>query len=280
LKTSPWIILGSTVILLIAVIVFAVQNSHREKKDMSQLMSTKGAALIRAVEAGARAGMMGMMWGGQQIQRLLEETGRLPDVLYMAVVEENGIVIAHSDPSKINTPFRQNKKLSHLGPDLKENWELVDLVAGRRSFEVHRHFRPLASGRVGAKTGNAGHPWLGAQAYAHHYGKRLPTYDEWQVIKQQFITVPDAIQKVADDNMHSHMQMGELSPKDSPIEHEKMVVKEWLSTGTSDLSSDSHVVEWFRGNPDQNVTKRYPWEGFYDVGFRTILDAGGAGLNR
>ncbi|WP_319405409.1 ATP-binding protein [uncultured Desulfosarcina sp.] len=143
LQTSPWIILGSTVILLIAVIVFAVQNSHREKQYMSQLMSTKGAALILAVEAGTRAGMMGMMWGGQQIQQLLEETGRLPDVLYMAVVDENGIVVAHSDPSKINTPFRQNRKLIHLGPDLKENWELVDLGASRRSFEVHRHFRPL-----------------------------------------------------------------------------------------------------------------------------------------
>jgi two-component system, NtrC family, sensor histidine kinase HydH len=143
MQTSPWIILGSTVILLIVVIVFAVQNSHREKKYMSQLMSTKGAALIRAVEAGARAGMMGMLWGGKQIQRLLEETGRLPDVLYMAVVDENGIVVAHSDPSKIDAPFRQNRKLIHLGPDLIENWELVDLGAGRRSFEVHRHFRPL-----------------------------------------------------------------------------------------------------------------------------------------
>jgi len=30
MKTSPWIILGSTVILMIAVIVFAVQNTHRE----------------------------------------------------------------------------------------------------------------------------------------------------------------------------------------------------------------------------------------------------------
>lgn len=122
--------------------------------------------------------------------------------------------------------------------------------------------------------------WLGAQAYAHHYGKRLPTYDEWQVIKQQFITVSDAIQKPADDSMHSHMQAGELSPNNSLTEHEKMVVKEWLSTGKSKLSSDSHVVEWFAWNPDQNVTKRYPWEGFFDVGFRTVLDAVSGGSNQ
>lgn len=171
MQTSPWIILGSTVILLIAVIVFAVQNSHREKKYMSQLLSTKGAALIRAVEAGARAGMMGMMWGGQQIQRLLEETGRLPDVLYMAVVDENGMVVAHSDPSKINAPFRQDRKLIHLGPDLKENWELVDLGAGRRSFEVHRHFRPLFT--------DSGDEYNHMQGMMHRHGMRPVAADDW-----------------------------------------------------------------------------------------------------
>ena len=145
MQTSPWIILGSTVILLVVIIVFAIQNSNREKQYMSQILSAKGAALIRAVEAGARAGMMGMMWSGQDIQRLLVETGRLPDVLYMAVVDQNGIVVAHSDPSKINKPFRKGSKLAHLGPDLKENSEVVDLGNGERSFEVHRHFRPLSS---------------------------------------------------------------------------------------------------------------------------------------
>jgi two-component system, NtrC family, sensor histidine kinase HydH len=144
MQTSPWIILGSTVILLIVVIVLAVQNTNREKRSMTKLLRSKGAALIRAVEAGARTGMMGMRWGGEQIQRLLEETGQLPDVMYMAVVDEKGNVVAHSDPSKVNTAFRSDgRKLIHLGADLQENWELVDLGTNGRVFEVHRHFRPL-----------------------------------------------------------------------------------------------------------------------------------------
>ncbi len=146
-QTSPWIILGSTFILLVVVIVLSVQNTHREKRVMTKILRTKGAALIRAVEAGARTGMMGMMWGGQQIQRLLEETGRLPGVKYMAVVDKEGTVVAHSDPSKVSTPFRPERhKLIHLGPDLEENWELVDLGGNGRVFEVHRHFRPLFGG--------------------------------------------------------------------------------------------------------------------------------------
>ena len=115
MKTSPWIILGSTAILLIVVLVLAFQNTNREKRYMSELLSAKGAALIRAVEAGARTGMMGMMWGGQQIQRLLEETARLPDVLYMAVIDQNGRAVAHSNSSKIGDPFDPNRKITHLG---------------------------------------------------------------------------------------------------------------------------------------------------------------------
>lgn len=146
MQSSPWIILGSTVILLVVVIVLTVQNTNREKRYMSELLSAKGAALIRAVEAGARTGMMGMMWGGQQIQQLLEETARLPDVLYMAVIDRKGRTVAHSDPLKINLPFDQGRKIIHLGPNEQENWELVSISEKRRVFEVHRHFRPLDKG--------------------------------------------------------------------------------------------------------------------------------------
>ena len=55
MQTSPWIILGSTVILLIVVMVLAFQNTNRERRYMSEILSAKGAALIRAVEAGARS---------------------------------------------------------------------------------------------------------------------------------------------------------------------------------------------------------------------------------
>ncbi len=147
MKTSPWIILGSTVILLVVVIVLAVQNTNREQRYMTKILREKGASLIRAVEAGARTGMMGMLWGGQQIQRLLEETARLPDVLYMAVLDPDGMSVAHSDPSKVGTPFRPNNKVIHLGPDLEENSALVTPDKGGPVFEVHRRFEPMKPGR-------------------------------------------------------------------------------------------------------------------------------------
>ena len=76
---SPWIVIAAAVILLVVVVTLAVRNINREKQHMSQILSEKGGALIKAFEAGARTGMMGMMWGGNQVQRLLEELRLNPD---------------------------------------------------------------------------------------------------------------------------------------------------------------------------------------------------------
>jgi len=120
--------------------------------------------------------------------------------------------------------------------------------------------------------------WLGAQAYARHYGKRIPTYDEWQILIQRFPVVSEAIQGESGDTMHSHMGKGDLPSNGSRPPQEPMIVKEWISAIKPDLSSDSRVVEWFAEGTERSPTKRYPWEGFDDVGFRTVLDAvGGTG---
>lgn len=171
MQISPWVILGSTAILIVVVIVLAIQKANREQRHMSEILSAKGAVLIRAVEAGARTGMMGMSWGGAQIQRLLEETGRLPDVRYMAVVDPDGKAVAHSDPEMIGKPFDQGRKLLHLGSDLQENWELVDLGEEGRVFEVHRPFRPMLTGRGPG----------GARMYGmmRRHGMVPPQNDDW-----------------------------------------------------------------------------------------------------
>lgn len=144
ITASPWIVLGAAAILVVVVVVMAFQNVQREKRHMTQVLSTKGAALIRAVEAGTRTGMMGLMWGGRQVQRLLEETAQLPDVRYVAVIQPDGTVLAHSDAERVGRPFRLGDgKWLNLGPDLQENFEILTPDSGARVFEIHRHFRPM-----------------------------------------------------------------------------------------------------------------------------------------
>ena len=145
LKASPWIIVGSTLILLIIVVVLAVQNNNREKNYMSRILKEKGAALIKGVEAGARTGMMGMMWGGQQVQTLLEETAQLPDVLYITITNRQGEVLASSDQQMIGSRLNPAPVLTKIEPSGRVKWKIFETDSRRRSFEVYRHFTPVSN---------------------------------------------------------------------------------------------------------------------------------------
>lgn len=144
IKPSPWIVVGSAIILLVIVIVLAVQSISGERQYMSRVLSEKGAALIRSFEAGARHGMMSMMWGGNQLQRLLEETARQEDIIYLIVTDNTGVILAHNDRSRIGENFADTSSMSTLNPGEQELWRLTDTGTGQRVFEVYRNFRPLA----------------------------------------------------------------------------------------------------------------------------------------
>jgi two-component system, NtrC family, sensor histidine kinase HydH len=69
---------------------------------LSLILAEKGTFIAKAIEAGARTGMMGMMWGGggEQVQTLIEETALLPGVLYITVTNRDGLVQASSNRPK------------------------------------------------------------------------------------------------------------------------------------------------------------------------------------
>jgi two-component system sensor histidine kinase HydH len=133
------------VILLIAVVVLATQNYNREKLYMSSILSEKGAALIKALEAGARTGMMGMMWGEQQVQTLIEETALLPDVLYITIINRNGLVLASSQKGLIGTQLHNGSQISGIVPSNEIKWKIINGENHRRSFEVYRYFEPISN---------------------------------------------------------------------------------------------------------------------------------------
>ena len=64
---------------------------------MTQLLLEKGAALIKAFEAGARTGMRGGFGANIRLQHLLEETANEPGIFYIAVTDASGRIVAHSD---------------------------------------------------------------------------------------------------------------------------------------------------------------------------------------
>ena len=110
---------------------------------MTRLMVEKGAALIRSFEAGARTGMMGMGWGGAQLQQLLVETAKQPDILYLVVTDKDGFAVADSEPDRIGKKHEPASEVVLGEESDKLTWHQVKTEKNTLAFEVYKRFKPI-----------------------------------------------------------------------------------------------------------------------------------------
>ncbi len=139
---SPWIILGAVFVLVPIFVFMTVENIKRQKESTTQLLLEKGAALIRSFEAGARTGIMGMRWGGLQVERLLRETAQQPDIIYLMVTDSKGRILAHNDPSMIGKRHGADLDPEKISGAQGVKWRRVSGEGGSQIFEVFRRFAP------------------------------------------------------------------------------------------------------------------------------------------
>ena len=142
----PWLVVGALLILVPILGFLTLDTINRQRTNTIKLMEEKGEALVRSLEAGARTGMMGMWGGAYQVQRLITETARLPDIVHIIVVDEKGIVTAHSDPSMIGKRYGGDLDAARITKSAVIEWREVPGGAEGTIFEVFRRFAPSASG--------------------------------------------------------------------------------------------------------------------------------------
>ncbi len=140
---SSWIVTGMSIIMIVAVSVLAAINYNKEKKSMQQMLNEKGAALIKSFEAGTRTGMMGRFGTESRLQTLLTETASQEDILYIALVDVSGKVLAHNKPDMIGELFTSPHTLDHLAATEETSWRTIDQMGRPVSFEVYRRFLPV-----------------------------------------------------------------------------------------------------------------------------------------
>jgi two-component system sensor histidine kinase HydH len=145
LGIPPWILLGAVVILVPIFVFWAVDNIKTQREGMILLLTEKGAALIRSLEAGARTGMMGMHGGTFGMQRLLKETAQQPDIVHLIVTDIQGTVIAHSESQKIGQIYGTGLNLETISRSTAIKWRQVTTSRGDKIFEVFRRFSPTHS---------------------------------------------------------------------------------------------------------------------------------------
>ncbi len=163
---SPWVIIGISVVLVGVVVTQAAMNYNREKKYMGQILSEKGAALIRSFEAGTITGMMGRMGSEAHLQTLMEETAAQEDISYIIIADQSGIVLAHNQKDKIGTPFTPPLSKDDAQPSAHPQWRTVKGQGSKDYFEVYKTFLPTLNGR-GQGKGSGRHMMGGHMGGSH-----------------------------------------------------------------------------------------------------------------
>lgn len=136
-NVSPWVILGTLVILVPMLTIMTIQGVERQKTFMTELLREKGFAMIRSFEAGIRTGR-GMAWSPFLLQKFLMETARQSDIDYLVITDIEGTILADSDPTVIGEQYGLNLPLKKIAVNPAPGWRQFVRSDGADTFEVYK----------------------------------------------------------------------------------------------------------------------------------------------
>lgn len=135
-------ILAVVFLLLILISISTLRNLDRQEQTILQFVHQQGLAIIHAVEAGARAGMMMPMWQEDSIEGLIRETGKNEDIAYIYLIDSQGAVIHHSNPPLTGMSFDWR-------PVLNDKNQIQGLIRalpdGTQVYDLAKNFSPAQS---------------------------------------------------------------------------------------------------------------------------------------
>ncbi len=138
----PAVSIVAVVLLLLVIIgISTYRNLHREKETALEFVHRQGLALLRSLEAGARAGMVMHTWGEDAVRSLIQETGKSEDIAYVYLSDAEGVVIHHSDPSQDSK--RTDWKLQFTSDEHVQS-RVRKLDDGSTVYEVAKRFSPFS----------------------------------------------------------------------------------------------------------------------------------------
>lgn len=93
-------ILAAVATLLLLLVIYTSRNLTLARERLEDSLLQESVTVIRAIEAGNRAGMR-MRWAAGQMQTLVEEIGRSEKIDFISVIGADGKILAHTQPEMV-----------------------------------------------------------------------------------------------------------------------------------------------------------------------------------
>ncbi len=178
-SVSPWVLAAACGLLTLIIGVFALNNYRRDKALMTDILLEKGATLIRFVAsssrnsifAGLRAGeSLDTLWP-ENVQEVMEHASGHPGLKFLALVDEDGFIVANSDPDD------RNRKVSEKTSSFIAALDEDSLNSSTFSFRVVKE-QKLPSFQIAAMLPPVGKRFFEQFTVQHHntlnrFGKSL-----------------------------------------------------------------------------------------------------------
>jgi len=138
---SVWVVVGAIAVMAVVSAVMTFAHFQQQKQQAIELLVEKGATLIRSFEAGLRS-PLGMKTETFGLQKLLMEIAQQPDIDYIIVTDNEGNIIADSDPAQVGDKYGLDLDIGLLALSHEIRWRQVANPQGAGTFEVYRGFFP------------------------------------------------------------------------------------------------------------------------------------------
>ncbi len=155
-------ILAVVVLLLVLISISTYRNLKRQEKTVLTFVHQQGLAILHTLEAGARSGMVMNQWGKDSIGNLILETGKDENIAYVYLIDSQGTVVHHSNPSFGGMSSAWRPKLDDEKPVQSRVRKLAD---GTQVYDLAKRFSPRPSllmnqgqkGMIGPGHGKSSH---------------------------------------------------------------------------------------------------------------------------
>ena len=135
-------ILAVVILMLILISISTYRNLERQEQTVLKFVHQQGLAILHTLEAGARAGMIMTEWEEDSIENLILETGKNENIAYVYLIDSQGTVVHHSNPSFESMSSAWRPQLDNEDQVQSRVRKLTD---GTQVYDLAKRFSPRQS---------------------------------------------------------------------------------------------------------------------------------------